>query len=282
MTTHIDMEMENNDYHDKEQHPHISSSDIKTIAQTSVLHWAIKQSKPRKETPAMRMGSAIHGMILEPHKNEFMRGLPNRVKRKEWAEMEEAAERKGKILLTEGEYDDAQFTADAALDTCEFLHNITTAPNFCAEASIFTECDRTGLDIKCRPDGWLMPQAEGEQGVLIDIKTTTAETPEAFEREIRRYDYAIQAAFYLHTMKCADFPCKAFYFAAVQKETGITTLHLLSELYLKHAEKRMFAAMDKLIHARETEEFTTGWGEVNIVHLPSWLEEEEELDETPF
>ena len=80
--TKVDLEMSNADYHDKSQHPHISSSDIKEIAATSVLHWAIKQDKPRKETTAMRMGSMLHSMILEPHKKEYVRGLPNRLKRK--------------------------------------------------------------------------------------------------------------------------------------------------------------------------------------------------------
>ena len=113
--------MSNADYHDKSQHPHISSSDIKEIAATSVLHWAIKQDKPRKETPAMRMGSMLHSMILEPHKKEYVRGLPNRLKRKEWAAMEEKAAKQGKILVTEGEYDEAQELAAIALDTCKLL-----------------------------------------------------------------------------------------------------------------------------------------------------------------
>ena len=49
--THIDYEMSNEDYHDKKLHPHISSSDVKEVAKTSTLHWALKQARPRKETP---------------------------------------------------------------------------------------------------------------------------------------------------------------------------------------------------------------------------------------
>ena len=87
MNTKVDLEMSNEDYHDKSQHPHISSSDIKEIAASSVLHWAIKQDKPRKETPAMRLGSMLHSMILEPRKKQYVRVLTNRLKRKEWAAM---------------------------------------------------------------------------------------------------------------------------------------------------------------------------------------------------
>ena len=58
--TYIDYAMSNEDYHDKDKHPHISSSDVKEIAKTSGLHWAIKQNLPRKPpTPAMKFGSAV-------------------------------------------------------------------------------------------------------------------------------------------------------------------------------------------------------------------------------
>ena len=81
--THIDYAMSNEDYHDKDKHPHISSTDIKTVEKTSPLHWALKQSLPKKKpTPAMLMGSAVHAMISEPDKALFVRGLPNRLKRK--------------------------------------------------------------------------------------------------------------------------------------------------------------------------------------------------------
>ena len=120
--TYIDYAMSNEDYHDKDKHPHISSSDVKEIAKTSGLHWAIKQNLPRKPpTPAMKFGSAVHAMISEPDKALFARGLPNRLKRKEWAKMEEEAAAKGQTLLTEGEFDEARRISDTALETCDML-----------------------------------------------------------------------------------------------------------------------------------------------------------------
>ena len=93
----IKQDLPNEEYHDKDVYPHISSSDIKEIEKTSLLHWAIKAQLPRKKpTPAMLMGSAIHAMISEPKKELFVRGLPDRRKRNEWAKLEEAAEKKRK------------------------------------------------------------------------------------------------------------------------------------------------------------------------------------------
>ena len=280
MTTKVDLEMSNEDYHDKSQHPHISSSDIKEIAATSVLHWAIKQDKPRKETPAMRMGSMLHSMILEPHKKEYVRGLPNRLKRKEWAAMEEKAAKQGKILVTEGEYDEAEELAAIALDTCKLLRESIKKENFVAEASVFTYLDDFNLAVKARPDGLLMPTKEGEQGIILDIKKTKATTPKEFEKEIQRYSYHLQASYYMMVMRQAEMPCNKFYFIAVNSDTGVATVHELSELYLKYAEKRMYEAMHKLVHAQSTGQFDTGWNDVNVIHLPAWLEDE--LGEEPF
>ena len=63
-------------------------------------------------------------------------------------------------------------------------------------------------------------------------------------------------------------------------DTGVATVHELSELYLKYAEKRMYQAMHKLVDAQSTGKFDTGWDDVNVIHLPAWLEDE--LGEEPF
>ena len=62
----------------------------------------------------MLLGSAVHAFILEPQKNEFMRGLPSKMQRKAWAEMEEKAAEEGKILLKESTYDHAKKLAEVA------------------------------------------------------------------------------------------------------------------------------------------------------------------------
>ena len=277
--THIDYEMSNEDYHDKEKHPHISSTDIKTVEKTSPLHWALKQSLPKKKpTPAMLMGSAVHAMISEPDKALFVRGLPNRLKRKEWAKMEEEAAAKGQTLLTEGEYDEARRISDTALETCDLLRSALSLKDMIVEASIFTQCMHSDLKIKCRPD-----MMSNELGYMWDIKTTTDNTPEGFAREVKRWGYDIQAAFYLHCAHCAGLDVNQFAFFAVDKETGICVAYELSELYMKYAEKRMFRVLDQLVEAEEANTLTTGWDSLNTIHLPPYLEDEYwDQNDTPF
>ena len=42
----------------------------------------------------------------------------------------------------------------------------------------------------------------------------------------------------------------------------------------------MYEAMHKLVHAQSTGQFDTGWDDVNVIHLPTYLEDE--LGEEPF
>jgi hypothetical protein len=268
--TYIDYAMPNEDYHNKELHPHLSSSDIKEVEKTSPLHWALKLEQPRKApTPAMLAGSAIHAMISEPEKELFIRGLPDRRKRTEWAKLEEQAAKKGQTVLTEGEFDECQRIADTAIDTCVELQAALGEKDLAVEASIFTQCTWSDLKIKCRPDMMSLSKR-----TMWDIKTTTDNTKDNFPREIKRWSYDMQAAFYLHCAACAGLVIDRFIFLAVDKPTGVCVAYELSELYLKHAEKRMARVLDKLVEAESQGKFETGWERVNTIHLPSWMEDE--------
>jgi len=268
--THIDYAMSNEDYHDKKQHPHISSSDVKEVAKTSTLHWALKQGKPRKETPAMLKGTCVHALILEPEK-DLITTYDGIRRGKDWDKAKAAADKAGKIIVKFDELDEYKGIAAAAFQTCPELLKFVQQPNFVAEASIFTECDVTGLPIKVRPDGLLMPKDSDGKAIVLDVKTTVDASPEGFPRQISKYLYNVQASFYMNALRCAGIPCERFIFAAVDSDTGITVLHELSEMYLKYSENMMYEAMHKLADARSSGKFDTGWTGVNTVHLPSWL-----------
>jgi len=276
MTT-IDYEMPDYEYHNKELHPHISSSDVKTVYGKSLLHWA---GQEYKESPVFDMGKAVHSLILEYEKKAVVRGPADRRGNK-WKEAKQQAEQQGKIILTERDYDSALEIAESALLNSEFLRDIISKKNFISEASIFTTCKKTGMLIKCRPDGLLVPLKEKTKGVMIDIKTTQDASPEGFQRELKRYNYDLQIAFYLWCMKCASLPCSEMYLIAIEKTPPYAVgVHVLSEIYIKHAEKRMFQTLEKMKNAETSQDFSTGWPEINQVHLPAWMEDD--MDDAAF
>ena len=274
--TNIDYEMPDYEYHDKEKHPHISSSDVKTVYGKSLLHWV---GQELKESATLEKGKAVHAIFeakSKGGKSSVVRGPSDRRGNK-WKEAKQQAEQQGKILLTERDYDEALEIVESALFNSEFLRSKITAKNFISEASIFTTCKKTGMLIKCRPDGLLVPQNEKGKGEILDIKTTQDASPEGFQRELRKYNYDLQIAFYLHTMRCASLPCSEMYLVAIEKTPPYAVgVHVLSEIYIKHAEKRMIQTLEKIKHAESTQDFSTGWPKINQVHLPAWLEDDME------
>lgn len=278
--THIDYEMSNEDYHNAKLHPHFSSSDIKEVVKNSPLHWALKQELPKKEpTPAMLLGSAVHAFILEPDKGEFVRSEGSG-RTKEFKKQKEELAKEGKTLLPEATFDDALRIATKAMETNAYLIKLLKHKRFVAEASIFTNCRETKLDIRCRPDGMIMPDDKGKGGIIFDIKTTNNIHPSTFYKDVKSWSYDVQAAFYLHTCAAAKIPIEKFIFFAVCKETGICQAHVLSELYLAHARQRMLKAMSDLLDSQVSGRFTTGWEMENTIHLPQYLQEATE--EQPF
>jgi len=259
-------DLTNEQYH---AHAAISSSDVKAVYKTSLAHW---RGRVRKPSSAFAMGSAVHALVLEPEKNLVLRGPEDRRGNK-WKEAQLAADLDGQILLPEGDFDLAARIADAA-KAHPVLAQYLADPTFVAEASFFGIDPETGVEIKCRPDGYL-PEA----GLVFDLKTTTDASPDGFPRELRKYAYDVQAAFYLRALRAAGFKAETFIFAAVEKEAPYAVgLHALTDRYLQHADLIVTDTLQKISNAIAVSSFPTGWDLINHIDLPRWQTETAEDD----
>jgi exodeoxyribonuclease VIII len=249
--------------------PEISSSDVKAVAGKSLAHW---KGKVWKDSSAFALGSAVHALVLEPEKNLVLRGPEDRRGNK-WKEAQLAADIDCQILLTEGDYDLAQTIADPIINH-EVVKAWVSAADFVAEASFFATDPQTGVKIKCRPDGFLLAD-----GLAFDIKTTRDASPDGFPREIRNYNYDLQAAFYLRCLRAAGYKADTFIFVCVEKEPPhAVCLHVLTERYLAAADLRVTETLEKISKAEATNTFKTGWPLFNHIDLPRWQTEEPEAD----
>ena len=260
------LDMTNEDYHAR---PEISSSDVKAVASKSLAHW---KGKVWKDSSAFALGSAVHALVLEAEKNLVIRGPEDRRGNK-WKVDKLAADIDGKILLTEGDYDLAQAIA-APLINHEVVKGFISQPDFVAEGSFFATDPVTNVKIKCRPDGFVP-----SSGVVFDIKTTRDASPDGFPREIRSYNYDLQAAFYLRCLRAAGYDANTFIFVCVEKEAPYAVcLHALTDRYLEAADLRVTETLEKIHRAEAAGVFQTGWPLINHCDLPRWQTAEPEAD----
>ena len=166
---------------------------------------------PVEQTAAMAFGSACHKMVLEPADfgNEYAVAPQVDRRTKEGRAVYDSfiEQNAGKEVLTSADFDEAVRIAAAVRHdpaVMELLEGCTT------EKPLFWKDQDTGLACKCRVDA-IKP------GVIIDLKTTADASYKAFEREVFRYGYDVQAGHYVNAYHTITGKIPEWYFIAVEK-----------------------------------------------------------------
>lgn len=263
------LDLTNEAYHAR---PEISSSDVKAVALKSLLHW---KNKVYKSSVAFDLGTAVHAMLLEPEKDLIIRGPEDRRGNK-WKELKLAADIDGKTLLTEDDFDLALAMSAAVME-----HPVAKMwlqkTDLVAEGSFFAEDPQTGVKIKCRPDGYI-PSLH----IMFDIKTTQDASPDGFPRDVAKYGYDLQAAFYRRVMnlhRAGEGGQMAFYFVCVEKAAPhAVCIHALTPEYIAAADLKVTETLHKIANAEAANDYTTGWPLCNVIDQPRWQVELPEDD----
>ena len=215
----------------------INQSALKEVAK-SPAHFMHYWKHGREATPAMSFGSAVHCLILEPEKfgqryfvfDERERPEPDkdfRIKtNREWkAGIYES--NPGKKFITLDDYK----RAEAMRDNCmaiPAIREILTMPGEFESVHTWKD-EEFGLPCKGITDKWA---PDGR--IIADLKTCESAHPDKFTRDIFKYDYPLQAAFYTDGWKA-----KKYYIIAVEnKAPHCPFLYLLDEDIIEFGRNR--------------------------------------------
>lgn len=189
----------------------IAQSDLKHIIppKTPAHYWAYKNSPPKLQTPAQRMGSLLHTCLLQRDKwKENVVCRPDEMKfttteGKAWKKAHE-----GKEIVTLEEKTDINGMVESL-----WRHPIAKRllEGGRMEASVFAE-DNDGLLRKARID--CIPNGGN---AIIDIKTTMDASREAFDKAVYEYGWYIQGAYYQDILKLIGQEREVFILIAVEK-----------------------------------------------------------------
>lgn len=174
----------------------ISASGLKEISKNSVYHYLNR--KPF-ESSSMHFGTAVHAAILEPDTfYDIYYPMPEigdlRKKENKALKIEAEEKSKGKICLTY--YDHKRIKS--ILDN--FKKN-KLAQQYCKgeiELSHYGSYDN--VPIRVRPD--VMNHV---QDFIADVKTTQDASPKGFRSAVYKYNYHLQAAFYMDMLEINEF-----------------------------------------------------------------------------
>lgn len=260
-TTGLHTNMPAPDYHAIDA---LSASGAKHLLR-SPAHYLAQKEHPMQPTAAMRLGTAVHTMILEPEKADIeIARAPKVDKRtkvgKETIELFER-ENAGKLCLDADVYDKAAAIADAVYKHPTARELLTDGQS---EVSMLWKA-YGDLPCKARFDYY---RGDG----IVDIKTTQDASPEAFARSIASLKYHMQAAHYLQGYReVTGWDADHFTFIAVENEPPYAIgIYRLDEASLQTGRMLMLQAAFAFERAQKPAEWQGYASDIQTISVPSW------------
>jgi len=259
-------DLSNRDYH---AHPAFGSSQLKAMLRNPArFRW--ERENPQPPTTAMQLGSLVHTLLLEPEHLEVEYLVVETSTRNTKAYRAALEEAGGRAVMLAGELETARAMADAARAdpwVAELLQHEAMV-----EHSIFWE--EGSMELKARPDWW----APEGLSLMVDVKTASDASEEAFTRAVVRYGYDLSAAHYLEAAALAGRPTETFAWLVIESSPPHTVqVYIAPDTFLERGRILRERALVKLRECLEANTWP-GYAEGPIeLTMPAWAALEEML-----
>lgn len=241
MTPGVYYDISNEDYH---ADPAIGSTSVKAISVSP----ANLYFNPFKGSKSAHLGTAIHAALLEPERfeKEFYQ-LPDADRRS--AAYKDAAKQYGDdFVLVGSEADTVNKMIESSKRNTDFNDYVNSAGH--SEVSMFSRCDVTGLNLKCRFD-----RLSDSYPYPLDVKSCKDASERGFSQAFGKFNYHIQAAFYLHVLRLATGrELNQFCFYAIENVAPYRNcMYYIGEESLNLGRDKMFEALEMIAECVENE-----------------------------
>ncbi len=254
----------NEDYH---RHDALSASGLKKFRKSPLHYKHSLLSKP-SQSPAMKLGSLAHTLVLEPHLyNDLYAVTPEGMDRRTKAGREQYNDWfqsiTGKSIITEAEYETAQACADAVRG---IIPVGLTEP-------VYRASTRYGW-LQCRCDR-IRPVGHTGQGWELKTVSDIAR----FERQAFDLGYHWQEAMYTYVIKYATGAMMPpWIFVAVETKPPYDVIvRRFDESLYPILKPRLEKVLDRYAECRKTDQWPGvdgGVREAVVMQAPPWIERE--------
>lgn len=229
----------------------------------SPLHYLHAVNTPRPDTPAMRLGRAVHCAILEPDSFDTRHVVWDGARRgNDWRAF--AADNAGREILTADEHCRVMDMRDAlrADDTAAVYFSDVTAQT---EVTATWRDPPTGLPCKARLD-WLRTDA------YVDLKTTRDADAHAFGRTAARLRYHCQMAMQGMGLAAVPKPVlrRAVIVAVESEPPHDVAVYELSDDDLYAGEREVAGLLARVACCRRDDHWPGRYAGPQPLQLPAW------------
>jgi exodeoxyribonuclease VIII len=251
------------------KHSAVANSDLKVLIDQSPKHYLRNKARTdNKETPAKKLGKLVHCTLLEPEKLEgsFVVGpeVNKRTKkgREEWAEFENETNLKGQIIIDQEQKD----ISDRIIDSVQNKKHLQALiKNGVFETSLFWPY--RDIVLKSRLDKYIP-----ESNTIVDLKTTKCAEFNNFSKDIVKYKYHVQAAFYSDLVQFHTGKVPTFLIVAVETfAPWEVAVYKMNRDFLMCGRAEYSAALEKLMECIKTNKWPGYPSQVQTMKAPEYL-----------
>ncbi len=260
----MELNISNEDYHNWGG---LSKSSLAVIDR-SPAHFKANMETKNEPTPAMRRGTIVHTMVLEPQEffNRYVYSPKFDLRKKQGKEdkLKFEEDNKGKEAITEEEWYMAVCCLESVLDHPSA--SVLFAKKGVAESSFFWEKD--GVTMRCRPD-WLADNGD-ETFDIVDLKTATDASPWAFKYSVTKFKYDLQEAIYREGVG-KELTVRNFYFVAIEPFPPYAVgVYMLDSRALDYSKTKYQALIDLYNECMFLDEWPAYSNDIETLELKRW------------
>lgn len=259
----------------------IDAINISTLVKglKSMAHLKYALEHPEPPTDALRIGTAVHIAVFEPHRcmDAFFvapaRGRRSAEDKAWWTAFEAKAAAANGIVLSTEEANMVYAIRDS-LRANEDTRSILDAQGV-GEMAVVWKDEETGLLCKgmvdrfCQWNGWPL---------LPDLKTCIDGSVEEWPRVVYKHAYHIKAAWYLDGLNAIQ-PCeRRFIWIAVEKEAPyLPNLHEPDDEMLRVGRAKYRQLLNQYAEAKKSGVWPGYPKGINPTSLPKWVRNQESV-----
>ena len=245
----------------------IAQSDLKLIKSKSLYHYRYAKTS-KKDTPALILGRAIHKAIFEWDTfKDCYKVRPKDLNLRTKAGREEIAK------MMEGGFEVLSREDMTMIKRMRMsirrkpkIRDLIKGCQF--EKSHFARHNER-IILKCRTDGY-----DPKTNTIVDLKTTLDASPRTFIRDIFKYGYHIQDAFYIDVIEKITGETPSFKIVALEKSYPYEACQYeLSPKSVAIGRKDYMEQLERLDHSLKTNIWPS-YDDSVVVRPPAWLEKQ--------
>ena len=254
----------NSDYH--ADHESVSYGMLKDFMDSPQLYYAkyIAHTVDQRSSERLAFGSACHMAVLEPDKWDQEIAIAPACDRRtkagkaEWSAF--AAESTGKLIIKQ-EQADTREAVRKAVNEGNLAASLIKSPGVVEQPVRWIDY-WTEISCKCKPDKLL------DDGTILDLKTV-ADTPlRAFQKNLTKFHYGIQAVHYLEGTGARRF---VWIVVNINPPHQVEIIDL-DRSSIEHAKALRQTSMEDLADCYSTNDWHLQQTNITTLSLPRWYQ----------